>query len=300
MPSSGAAAQSDPAQVIEDPPRRNDSGVPLAPLDTLRVNDLPDDSNPVQREPTDTLGEELDKSLAYLLNLLDTPREQNNDRPPSPFEREATEPLEQDDDQRLASLLDLADPASLPTPRPPTPPPSRRPSKLTRHNFRLAPSTKTDHAELPVAQASVQAGKGAQLHPHQGAAWTPRPSPSRARVAGDEDDEEVGRGGSAWGVGRRTALGLVSRTPPTTRARKQKGEEEARRVRTKRTRFVEDKGEKDGATSPAVRVRRTGSNDDSKRAGGPGPLRSILRNKHAMPYDKTMVRHAGRRRASVP
>lgn len=321
MPSSGTDTQSDPerdcertlAHVIEDIPQTNESDVPLATLDPPHAKDRPDDSPPVQRDPTDSLGEELDKSLAYFLNLLNaplerestTPIEQGKDQPPPPFERETTEPLEQDEDRLSVPILDLTDPppVSLPTPRAPTPPRSRRPSKLTRHNTHLVLTTKGDHTALPAAQASVQAGKDAQPQPHQGAAWALLPPHRQVQMPGDDDDDEVGGSGSARGLMRRTALGLVSRTPPTLRSsrrpRKPEGVAEARRVRTKRTRFVEEAEEGDG-TSPAARMRRTGSNDESRRPSGPGPLRSILRNKHAMPYDKTMVRHAGRRRASVP
>jgi len=71
-------------------------------------------------------------------------------------------------------------------------------------------------------------------------------------------------------------------------------------VRTKRTRFIvpdsEDEREQDVKASPP---RRTGSNNGTERAGGPGPLRSILRNKNAMPYDRALGRRRVRR-ASVP
>ena len=335
-----------PAHMIEDelqihPPRPNDSCAPLATLDPARSNDHSDDPHPFEREATEPLGEGQGHTPACFLNLHEPFEEESTAQPPGdppPFEREPNVPLKKSENPP-ADLADppLLGPVPFPTytvpgppiprapraahpftsPRPPTPPPSRRPSKpASRHNTRAthhhhsAITSKTDRAELPVAQASVQASKSAQLQPRLGAARVPLPPPCRAQVLGD-DEVGGGGGGSGWGVppGRRTALGAARRPPAPVRCSRRRREEAdddegkerrpERRVRTKRTRFVtpdaEDEGEEDVKATPGA---RPPGPDSNRRTSGPGPLRSILRNKHAMPYDKAMVRHV--RRASVP
>ncbi|KAI9569817.1 hypothetical protein HD554DRAFT_2087729 [Boletus coccyginus] len=257
---------------------------------------------------------------------------------PPPLGRDPTKPFEQGEEQLPASFMDLIDqprqppgPAFLPTlappgpptivhplarPRPPTPPLPRRPSKSVpghnTHTTRLAASAnrltiKLDCAELPTAQSSVQAYKGAQLQLHAGASLLRRSPPCRSDTLGD--DNKVGGGGSGWGLPPRRRTPLCSRR----RLEEREGEEvmadegEHRRpercARTKRTRFVvpdsEDEREQDVKASPPLRPRRTGSNNGTEQASGPGPLRSILRNKNAMPYDKALGRRRVRR-ASVP
>lgn len=205
-------------------------------------------------------------------------------------------------------------------PRPPTPPPSRRPSKSTYRSTdttcHRAITTTINLAELPVAQVSVQASKRKQLQPNLGAGRALR-QPSRCpQVLGDDGLELYGSG-SGWEMpsSPKTALGLVLRSPTAARCsrrrRKVKVEEEEggqyspeRRARLKQTRFAvpdpEDEGGESGRASPPERPRWTvtRASDSTRPMRGPGPLRSILRNKPA-PYDKATTRHV-ERRATVP
>jgi len=312
-----------PPRIIEDErrihlPRTNDS---LATLALARSDDHPDDPHPFEMEVIEPLGEGQVQIPACFLTLHEPPslpfkRESTAQPPgdPPPFERKPNVPLKKGPP---ACFLDLAgrpqppvDQAPSPTytqpaspraprashpltrPRPPTP---RHNTRTTYPSaLRLASTSKTDRAELPVAQASVPAGKSTQL-----------PPPFRAEALGD--DELGGDGGrSGWGVplGRRTPLGASLRAPAPVqcsrrrREEAEEGEGKARRVHTKRTRFVvpgtEDEGDEDARASPGAHPRWT-SADSTRRTSGPGPLRSILRNKHATPYDDAMVR-----RASVP
>jgi hypothetical protein len=323
-----------PARIINDelqihPLRPNDSSAPLATLDPGRSDDHPDNPYPFERKATELLGEGQDHTPACFLNLHEPFEQESTAQPPGDpplFEKEPNIPLKKGETYPPADLADqppldlvpfptytVPGPPAIPRasrahpftcPRPPTPPPSRRPPRSPpRHNTRTthlgihrpATTSKIDRAELPVAQASVQAGKSAQ-QPRLGAARAPRPPPCRAQALGDDEVGGVG-GGTGWGVlpGRRTALGAALRAPVPVRRRREEADDEEgkeRRVRTKRTRFVtpdaEDDVEEDVKVSPGA---RPPGPDSNRRTSGPGPLRSILRNKHAMPYDKATVRH---------
>ncbi|KAG6377318.1 hypothetical protein JVT61DRAFT_15107 [Boletus reticuloceps] len=273
------------------------------------------DSPLLNRGATEPLEEGQDETLACFQNFCDPP--------PPPVESQATKSFEQSEDQPAIAhqqwpLIDPAFLFALPEPpinpraphahpRPPTPPLSRRPSKLVTVSL---PATETAHAGLPAAQASVQAGHNTQEKFLLGVGRTPRPNTGRSQTP-------VDRRGCGWvpSSGRSTALGSV-------RCRRdrwvtEEGEEEEEElghpgchVRTTRTRFVvpglEAEAEEKGVASPSRagpvrRIRFTRSDDGTRRTAGggePGLLRSILRNKQATPYDREMARHA--RRASVP
>ena len=269
----------EPTRLREDPPQRNDSDVP-----PVGSEGHTDNSSAFKMEATELHEEGQNVTPTCFLNLHD----------PSllSFERELTAALEQDEDQppereptELVEECEDQPASSLPVPRPPTPPPSRRRSKPARRDADTVPATTGDHAGPPVAQTSVQACQLVQQlrHPADGRA----PPPLCLAQVGE----------CGWVLGgpskRRTALGLVRRPPAASRCRKGRGEEEVgagrgeRRVRKKRIRFVVPETEEGVGEAGAAGTRRT---------GGPGPLRSILRNRHTMPYDKTKVR----RRASVP
>ena len=273
---------------------------------------------PFEREPTEPLEEDQDQPPV--------------DLPPPWFERKATELLEQDEERPPGSLLDRPrrplDPVSLPPdtvfeapvapPRPPTPPLSRSTKPATTHDTttdkrttrqsiarlvataravldakRLATNTNTNQDRIDLAQASVQASKRAQLQAQLGGARVLRPLLARCGKAKREEDGGEER---------------VEEVRPASE----------RRGRTKRTRFLvpdADGTEEDLVAGALARPRRTrgvskpvdaatsalASSRSTRRTTATGPPRSILRNARAtaMPYQKAVVRHAGRR-ASVP
>lgn len=295
-----------------------------------------DDLPPFAKEAVELLGEGNDLNLhdpppRPFERESTEPLEEGQDQPPgdppppSPrFESEATKPL--DEDQPPVCFLQLADQPrrslvsaslsfdTLPEvrpfarhvprivhplahPRPPTPPPSRCPTKV-------GPS----HGSSTNQRAT---SAGATFD-------TQRPSTSihQERIDPAQVDER------ASGVGALRPLSVRC----GRNARDVKGEEDGeeicpkRRDRTKRTRFVvpdaEDDAEDDPATRHFARPRRTGGAGKATDAATPtlagsssiglrrttvtGPLRPILRNARAtaVPYQKTRLRHAGRR-ASV-